>query len=135
MTGSYEPRRFRLKPDKIHARQCVNDHTGSSRQLAARWSSATDVLMSASSIRRRRRLLHRGLRARMPFTGSLSRKTIDGYVCNGLMSTEPGKLIGTRLSFQKNHASICGTMVVAFVLDSMPAYAAFQSALSNDIGA
>ncbi|GFV33898.1 transposable element Tc1 transposase [Trichonephila clavipes] len=34
------------------------------RQLAARWSTATGVLMSASSIRRH--LLHRGLRARMP---------------------------------------------------------------------
>ncbi|GFV74134.1 transposable element Tcb2 transposase [Trichonephila clavipes] len=42
----------------------VNDRTASSRQLAARWSSATGVLMSASSIRRR--LLHRGLRSRMP---------------------------------------------------------------------
>ncbi|GFU79033.1 transposable element Tcb2 transposase [Trichonephila clavipes] len=42
----------------------VNDRTASSRQLAARWSTATGVLMSASSIRRR--LLHRGLRARVP---------------------------------------------------------------------
>ncbi|GFV23410.1 transposable element Tcb2 transposase [Trichonephila clavipes] len=42
----------------------VNDHTASSRQLAARWSTATGVLMSASSIRRR--LLHRGFRARVP---------------------------------------------------------------------
>ncbi|GFV37051.1 transposable element Tc1 transposase [Trichonephila clavipes] len=42
----------------------VNDRTDSSRQLAARWSTATGVQMSASSIRRR--LLHRGLRARRP---------------------------------------------------------------------
>ncbi|GFX87466.1 transposable element Tcb2 transposase [Trichonephila clavipes] len=42
----------------------VNDRTTSSRQLAARWSTATGVLMSASLIRRR--LLHRGLRARVP---------------------------------------------------------------------
>ncbi|GFW39073.1 hypothetical protein TNCV_1830651 [Trichonephila clavipes] len=40
----------------------VNDRTASSRQLAARWSTATGVLMSASSIRRR--LLHRGVRLR-----------------------------------------------------------------------
>ncbi|GFX91686.1 uncharacterized protein TNCV_3682721 [Trichonephila clavipes] len=39
------------------------------------------------------------------------------------MSSEPGKLIGTKLSFQINHASICG----------MPVNAAFQSALCNDI--
>ncbi|GFW34006.1 transposable element Tcb1 transposase [Trichonephila clavipes] len=35
----------------------VNDPTVDSRHLATRWSTATDVLMSASSIRRR--LLHR----------------------------------------------------------------------------
>ncbi|GFT54908.1 transposable element Tc1 transposase [Trichonephila clavipes] len=45
-------------------RMAVNDRTTSSRQMAARWSTATGVLMSASSIRRR--LLHRGLRARVP---------------------------------------------------------------------
>ncbi|GFT28121.1 transposable element Tcb2 transposase [Trichonephila clavipes] len=42
----------------------VNDRTASSSKLAARWLTATGVLMSASSIRRR--LLHCGLRARIP---------------------------------------------------------------------
>ncbi|GFX54694.1 transposable element Tc1 transposase [Trichonephila clavipes] len=42
----------------------MNDHTASYRQLSARWSTATGVLMSASSIRRR--LLHLGLRANVP---------------------------------------------------------------------
>ncbi|GFY26865.1 transposable element Tcb1 transposase [Trichonephila clavipes] len=42
----------------------VNDRTASSRQLAASWSPATSILMSASSIRRR--LLPRELRARVP---------------------------------------------------------------------
>ncbi|GFU71337.1 transposable element Tc1 transposase [Trichonephila clavipes] len=42
----------------------VNDSTASFKQLAARWSTATGVLMSAASIYRR--LLHRGLRARVP---------------------------------------------------------------------
>ncbi|GFV50779.1 uncharacterized protein TNCV_2214401 [Trichonephila clavipes] len=60
-----------------------------------------------------------------------SRQTIDFCVCNGLMSPEPGKLIGTKLSFQMNQASICGTMIVEFVLDAMPVNAAFQSALSK----
>ncbi|GFY24631.1 transposable element Tc1 transposase [Trichonephila clavipes] len=41
----------------------VNDRTASSRQLAAHWSIAKGVLMSASSIRRC--LLHRELRARV----------------------------------------------------------------------
>ncbi|GFV37901.1 transposable element Tc1 transposase [Trichonephila clavipes] len=45
-------------------RMAVNDHTASSSQLAKRSSTATGVLMSASSIRRR--LLRRGLRARVP---------------------------------------------------------------------
>ncbi|PRD36434.1 UNVERIFIED_CONTAM: hypothetical protein NCL1_08731 [Trichonephila clavipes] len=33
------------------------------------------------------------------YTGSPLRKTIDGCVRSGLMSTEPGKLIGTKLGF------------------------------------
>ncbi|GFV53751.1 uncharacterized protein TNCV_4505341 [Trichonephila clavipes] len=39
------------------------------------------------------------------YTESHSRQIIDGCVCNGLMSTEPGKHIGIKLSFQMNHAS------------------------------
>ena len=51
------------------------------------------------------------------------------------MSTEHGKLIGIKLSFQMNHASICGIMMTAFVLDqrSMLVNAAFLMALSVDI--
>ena len=49
------------------------------------------------------------------------------------MSTEPGKLIGTKLTFQMNHASICETTMATFVLDTMPVNAAFQSMLSNNI--
>ncbi|GFY19311.1 uncharacterized protein TNCV_4126981 [Trichonephila clavipes] len=64
---------------------------------------------------------------------SPSRQTIDGCVCNGLMSTESGKLIGTKLSFQMNQALICEAMMDAFVLDAMLVNVAFQSALSNDI--
>ena len=48
------------------------------------------------------------------------------------MSTELGKLIGTKMSFQMNHTSVCWTMMVAFMLDAMPVNAAFQSALSDD---
>ncbi|GFS85594.1 transposable element Tcb2 transposase [Trichonephila clavipes] len=61
-------------------------------------------------------------------TGFPSRQTTDGCVCNGLMSTEPDKLIGTKLFFQMNHASIYGTIMAAFVLDAMSVNAAFQSA-------
>ncbi|GFX32104.1 uncharacterized protein TNCV_4099531 [Trichonephila clavipes] len=65
--------------------------------------------------------------------GSPSRQTINGCVCNAFMSTEPSKLIGTKLSFQMNHASICETMMAAFVLNAMPVNAAFQRALSKGI--
>ncbi|GFU30076.1 uncharacterized protein TNCV_3262831 [Trichonephila clavipes] len=67
------------------------------------------------------------------YTGFSSRQTIEGCVCNGLISIEPGKLIDTKLSFQMNHASIGETIMTGFVLGTMPANAAFQSALSNDI--
>ena len=45
-------------------RMAVNDRTTSSRQLAARWSTVTGVLISTSPIRRR--LLHHGLRINVP---------------------------------------------------------------------
>ncbi|PRD31583.1 UNVERIFIED_CONTAM: hypothetical protein NCL1_23106 [Trichonephila clavipes] len=70
-----------------------------------------------------------------PHDGFPSRLTINGYVCNGLMSTESGKLIGTKFSFQMNHASICRIVMTAFLLDTMPLNAAFRSELSNDIEA
>ena len=47
-----------------------------------------------------------------------------------LMNTEPGKLIGTKLSFQMNHH---GTIMAAFVLDAMPVNTAFQRTLWNVI--
>ncbi|GFU79137.1 transposable element Tcb2 transposase [Trichonephila clavipes] len=73
----------------INTCSMVNDCTASTKQLAARWSTAaTGVLMSASLIRRH--LRYRGLRARVTLYRIPSRQTIDGCVCNGLRSTEPG---------------------------------------------
>ncbi|GFT15448.1 HTH_Tnp_Tc3_2 domain-containing protein [Trichonephila clavipes] len=115
------------RDDRHLLHMAVNDRTASSGQLAACWSTATGVLMSASSIRRC--LLHRGLRARAPLYRIPSRQTIDGCVCIGLMSTEAGKLIDTKLSFQMNQASICWNLKAVFVLDAMPVNTAFQSAL------
>ncbi|GFW09913.1 transposable element Tc1 transposase [Trichonephila clavipes] len=46
------------RDDRHPLRMVANDRTASSRQLAAHWFTATGVLMSPSSIRRR--LLHRG---------------------------------------------------------------------------
>ena len=51
------------------------------------------------------------------------------------MSTELFKLIVTKLCSQMNQASICVTMMAAFLLVAMPVNAAFQSVLSNDIEA
>ncbi|GFT34044.1 transposable element Tcb2 transposase [Trichonephila clavipes] len=121
-TGSGRRKVTSVCDDRHLLHMVVNDRTVSSRQLAARWSTATGVLISTSSIRRR--LLHHGLRAR---------QTIDACTYNGLKSTEPGKLIGTKLSFQMNHVSIFGTMIASFVLGVMPVNVAFHSALSNDI--
>ena len=81
--------------------------------------------MSASSVCRR--LLHRGLPARDTLTANHRH-----CVCNWLMSTDSGKQIGIKLSFQINDVSISETMKAAFVLDAMPVSAAFQSKLLND---
>ncbi|GFU85925.1 transposable element Tcb2 transposase [Trichonephila clavipes] len=88
------------------------------------------LLLQGYKCRLRRRLLNRGLRARVPlcripFTAN------HGCVCNGLMSTEPDKLIGLNLSFQVNHPSICGVMMAAFMLDAMLVNAAFRSAFDT----
>ncbi|GFX26212.1 hypothetical protein TNCV_3707501 [Trichonephila clavipes] len=106
------------------------DCTAFSRQLAAQWSTATRVSLCASSIRRR--LLQRGLRARIPFyAGFLSRKTIAACDYTGPMCIGADVLIGSRSSFLTNPASICGTMMAEFVSGSMPVNGAFRSALSN----
>ncbi|GFU89415.1 transposable element Tcb1 transposase [Trichonephila clavipes] len=96
----------------------VNDRTASSRQLAACWSTATGVLISASSIRRRQ--LHHGLRTRVPFYRMSLTANHRQLRLQWALSVEPGKLIGTKWSFQLNRASICGTMMIAFMLNAIP---------------
>ncbi|GFX79006.1 retrotransposable element Tf2 protein type 1 [Trichonephila clavipes] len=61
-TGSGQRKVTSACNDRHLLHMAVNDRTTSSRQLAARWSTATGILMSASSIRQR--LLYRRLRAR-----------------------------------------------------------------------
>ncbi|GFW48654.1 transposable element Tc1 transposase [Trichonephila clavipes] len=63
-TGNGRRKVTSARDDRHLLCMAVNDSTISSRQLAARWSSATGVLMSASSFCGR--LLHRGLHARVP---------------------------------------------------------------------
>ncbi|GFV18850.1 uncharacterized protein TNCV_4757371 [Trichonephila clavipes] len=50
-TGSGRRKLTSALVDRHLLRRALNDRTASSRQLAARWSTATSVLMSASSIR------------------------------------------------------------------------------------
>ncbi|GFV36940.1 uncharacterized protein TNCV_4545281 [Trichonephila clavipes] len=73
----------------------VNDRTAASRQLAARWSTATSILMSAS---RQFADVCCTVDCVQGFirTGFPSRQIIDGCVCNGLMNSEPGGLIGNK---------------------------------------
>ncbi|GFT01092.1 transposable element Tc1 transposase [Trichonephila clavipes] len=52
------------REDRRLVRMAQTDRTAFSRQLVAQWSTATGVSLCASSIRRR--LLQRGLRARIP---------------------------------------------------------------------
>ncbi|GFY18294.1 uncharacterized protein TNCV_2047001 [Trichonephila clavipes] len=119
------------RDDRHLLHMAVNDHTASSRQLAARWSTIIGALM------RIRQFIDVyctvDCMQECLYAGSPSRQIIDSCVCNGLMSTKPGKLISTKLFFQMNHASNFGNMMAVFVLDAMPVNAAFQSALSNDI--
>ncbi|GFV56368.1 transposable element Tc1 transposase [Trichonephila clavipes] len=63
-TGNGRRKMSSARDDQHLILMAVNNRTASSRQLVTRWSNVTVVLMLASSIRRR--LLHRGLRARIP---------------------------------------------------------------------
>ncbi|GFT11076.1 transposable element Tcb2 transposase [Trichonephila clavipes] len=116
------------------------DHTAFSRQLAAQWSTATRVSLYASSIRRR--LLQRGLRARIPFyAGFLSRKTIAACDYTGPMCIGAGVLIG-RLPgavFQQDNARPHVAKTVKSYLDSQqvqllpwPAYSPDMSPIEHE---
>ncbi|GFT71799.1 transposable element Tcb2 transposase [Trichonephila clavipes] len=63
-TGSGQLTMTSARDNRHMLRMAVKDRTASSWQLAARWSTATGVLMSASLIRQP--LLHRGLCVRVP---------------------------------------------------------------------
>ena len=46
------------------------------------------------------------------------------------MNIEPVKLIVTELNFQKDHTSVFGKMMAAFMLNVVPVHDAFQSVFS-----
>ncbi|GFV51560.1 transposable element Tcb2 transposase [Trichonephila clavipes] len=131
-TGNGRRKMTSARDDQHLLCRAVNDRTASSRYLAARWSTTTGVLMSASSIRRCL-LLHRGLRARVPLYRMPLRANHRRLHLQWAHEYRAWQAAGPKLSFQMNHASICGTMMAAFVPDAMPVNAAFKSALSNDI--
>ncbi|GFX47139.1 transposable element Tcb2 transposase [Trichonephila clavipes] len=80
-TGSGRLKATSMSDDRHLLRMAMNERTSSSRQLAARWSTAKGVLMSASSIRRR--LLPVDCLQGCLYTEFPSRQTIYGCVCNG----------------------------------------------------
>ncbi|GFT46424.1 uncharacterized protein TNCV_3645751 [Trichonephila clavipes] len=75
----------------------MNDRAASTGQLATLWSTTTGILISGCNVNCVQGCL---------YAGFPSRQTIDGCVCNRLISTDPSMLIGTNLSFQMNHSSI-----------------------------
>ena len=88
--------------------------------------------MSASSIRWR--LRHSGLCARVSFIQDPPLgQTTDGCVYNRFINTDLSTLIRTKLSFQMNLASICVTIMAAFLFDAMMVNGSLQSVLTNDI--
>ncbi|GFT70283.1 uncharacterized protein TNCV_3457221 [Trichonephila clavipes] len=82
------------REDRHLLRMVVNDRTASSRQLASSLSTATGVKC------RLRQFVDVCLTVDCVQgcfnAGSPSRQTIDGCVCNELMSTKPGMLIDTK---------------------------------------
>ncbi|GFW99201.1 HTH_Tnp_Tc3_2 domain-containing protein [Trichonephila clavipes] len=100
-------------------------------RAAARWSTAICVLMSASSIRRR--LLHLGWRARVPLYKIPLTANNRRLRLQCAHEYRAWQADGSKLSFQMNHASICGTMMAGFELDAVAVNSACQCALSNDI--
>ena len=114
-----------MSVDRHLLRTAVNNRTASSRQLTVRWSTATYALYR----------LHQFVAVCFAvdsvqiclYTGYPSKQILDGCICYGHISTEPGNVVDIKLSFQMNYDSICGTMMAALVLNSMPTNAAFQS--------
>ncbi|PRD22280.1 UNVERIFIED_CONTAM: hypothetical protein NCL1_49495 [Trichonephila clavipes] len=102
-----------------------NDNIASSWQLALRWSSATGVQMSASSIRRR--LLHRGLCARVP----LYRANHQRLRLQWAHEHRTWQADWHQVFFSDESRFHLYTMRGAFVLDAMLVNTAFRSALSK----
>ncbi|GFT38737.1 transposable element Tcb2 transposase [Trichonephila clavipes] len=114
-------KRALARDDQHLLRISVNDRTSSSRQSAARCSNATGVLMSASSIHRP--LLRSGWVPlyRISHTANHRRLRLQWAHEHRAWQAD----WHTKLSFQMNHASTCGTMMAAFMLDAMPVNAAY----------
>ncbi|GFX95846.1 transposable element Tc1 transposase [Trichonephila clavipes] len=117
------------REDRRLVRMDQTDRTAFSRQLAAQWSIATRVSLCASSIRRR--VLQRGLRARIPLyriplTQNHRRLRLQWANVHRSWRADWQQVI-----FLTNPASICGTMLAEFESGSMPVNGAFRSALSN----
>ncbi|GFU58371.1 transposable element Tcb2 transposase [Trichonephila clavipes] len=112
------------REDRRLVRMAQTDRTAFSRQLAAQWSTATRVSLCASSIRRR--LLQRGLRARIPLTQNHRRLRLHWANVHRSWRADWQQVV-----FSDKSRSIGGTMMAEFESCSMPVNGAFRSALSN----
>ncbi|GFS69237.1 transposable element Tcb1 transposase [Trichonephila clavipes] len=93
-TGSRRRKETSAHDDLHLLRMTVNERASSSKQLTVRRSTAIGVLMSASSIRRR--LMHRGLRARVPLCRILL--TVNHHRLDMLPIEHVWDLFGRRLA-------------------------------------
>ncbi|GFX13073.1 transposable element Tc1 transposase [Trichonephila clavipes] len=120
------------RDDRHLLRMAIDDHTASSRQLSARGSTATGLLMSASSIRRR--LLHCGLIARVPLYRILLTANHRRLRRQWAHEHRACQADWRQVVFSdESRFNLLGpSMMAAFVLDSMPVKAAFQSNLNSN---
>ncbi|GFT44555.1 transposable element Tc1 transposase [Trichonephila clavipes] len=124
------PRNVTLaREDRRLVRMAETDRTAFSRQLAAQWSTATRVSLCASSIQRR--LLQRGLRARIPLYRIPLTQNHRHLRLHWANVHRSWRADWQQVVFSDKSASICGTMMAEFESGSMPVNGAFRSALSN----
>ncbi|GFU89444.1 transposable element Tcb2 transposase [Trichonephila clavipes] len=110
-TGSGRRKVKSAHDDRHLLHMAVNDRTASSRQLTARWSTATGVLLQD------------------PFTANHRWLRLQWAHERRAWQADWHQVV----FLDESRFNFCGTMMTAFVLDAMPVNAFFQSALSNNI--
>lgn len=109
----------------------VTNRIASSRQLAERWSTNTDIPLSAQTTCQR--LLQRGLRAKVPLYRNPLMQNHLRLRLHGLINIDRGVPIGNKSSFPLKNTLIWGTVISASALDATPVNTTFRNTLSNVI--